>query len=60
LPGQFLNWQTDQVLLYHAMEELAGLLPAFVFHHRFRFYGRPVKVLDVTQLEAARAIEVIL
>jgi hypothetical protein len=42
------------------MEELSFLLPAFVFHHRFCFYRWPGKAFDVTQLESARAVKVIL
>jgi hypothetical protein len=60
LAGQFLNGQTNQVLLQHAMEKLSFLLPALVFQHRFCFHCRPDQVLNGSQLEPARAIEVIL
>ena len=60
MPGQFFHGQTDQMLLDHAMKELAFLLAAFVFPHRFCFHRRPGQMLNVAQLETARAVKVIL
>ena len=42
------------------MEKLAFLLAAFVFQYRFCFNCRPGQALDIAQLEAARAVEIIL
>jgi len=57
---QFFERDAGQVLLPQAVEELPLRLAAFVFEDRLAFDRRPLQLPQVAQLEAARAVEVVL